>query len=152
MSALRLILELDGWFLESLQGIRIVTWPNGWLKDFLLNLWLFTTEPDSEFFLAFWFTACTQHKPRHALGIWICRCIPFYIRELLAWKSADAHSTKSLKIVRCKRWCPKDLRVRAPSATVPMHFLQTDIFCQTCVSRNRNFVEEMFSWHITWQA
>ena len=33
----------------------------------------------------------------HALGIWICGCSLFYIRELWASKSAGAHSTKSLK-------------------------------------------------------
>ena len=30
---------------------------------------------------------------------------------------------KSLKIRGCKRWCPKDLRVRAPAAPVLTHFL-----------------------------
>ena len=38
-------------------------------------------------------------------------------------KSAGAHSTKSLKISGCKRWCPKDLRVRAPVAPALTHSL-----------------------------
>ena len=59
----------------------------------------------------------------HALGIWICGCSLFYKRELWASKSAGAHSTKSLKISGCKRWCPKDLRVRAPAAPVLTHSL-----------------------------
>ena len=37
--------------------------------------------------------------------------------------SAGAHSTKSLKISGCKRWCPIDLRVRAPAAPVLTHSL-----------------------------
>ena len=52
----------------------------------------------------------------NALGIWICGCSLYYKRELWASKSAGAHSTKSLKISGCKRWCPKDLRDRAPAA------------------------------------
>ena len=59
----------------------------------------------------------------HALGIWICGCSLFYKRELWASKSAGAHSTKSLKISRCKRWCPKDLLVHAPAAPVLTHSL-----------------------------
>ena len=44
--------------------------------------------------------------------------------ELWVPKSAGAHSTRSLKIISgCKRWCPKDLRVRAPAAPVIMHSL-----------------------------
>ena len=39
-------------------------------------------------------------------------------------KSADAHITRSLKISRCKRWCPKDLRVHAPAAPVLTHSLR----------------------------
>ena len=39
----------------------------------------------------------------HALGIWICGCSLFYKRELWATKSASAHSTRSLKIIGCKR-------------------------------------------------
>ena len=38
-------------------------------------------------------------------------------------KSAGAHSTRSLKISGCKRWCPKDLRVRAPAAPLLTHSL-----------------------------
>ena len=53
----------------------------------------------------------------HALGIWICGCSLYYKRELWASKSLGAHSTKSLKISGCKRWCPKDLLVRAPVLT-----------------------------------
>ena len=49
----------------------------------------------------------------HALGIRICRCSLFYKRELWASKSAGAHSTKSLKISGCKRWCPKDMMVHS---------------------------------------
>ena len=60
----------------------------------------------------------------HALGIWICGCSLFYKRELWTLKSAGAHSTKSLKNSGCKRWCPKDLRVRAPTAPVLTHSLQ----------------------------
>ena len=60
----------------------------------------------------------------HALGIWICRCSLFYRRELWVSKSAGFNSTKSLKICRCKRWCPKDLRVRAPAAPVLTHSLK----------------------------
>ena len=60
----------------------------------------------------------------HALGIWICGCSPFFKRELWASKSAGApHSTKSLKISGCKRWCPKDLWVHAPAAPMLMHTL-----------------------------
>ena len=51
-------------------------------------------------------------------GIWICGCSLFHKRELWASKSAGAHSIKSLKISGCKRWCHKDLRVRAPAAPV----------------------------------
>jgi hypothetical protein len=50
----------------------------------------------------------------HALGILICGCSLLYKRDLWASKSAGAHSTKSLKISGCKRWCPKNLRVHAP--------------------------------------
>ena len=58
----------------------------------------------------------------HALGIWICGCSLFYKRELWASKSEGAHSTKSLKISGCKRWCPKDLRVHAPVLTHSLHY------------------------------
>ena len=40
-------------------------------------------------------------------------------------KTAGAHSTTSLKISGCKRWCPKDLRVHAPAAPVLTHSLLT---------------------------
>ena len=60
----------------------------------------------------------------HALGILICGCSLFYKRELWASKSAGAHSTKGFKISWCKRWCSKDLRVRAPAAPVLTHSLQ----------------------------
>ena len=53
----------------------------------------------------------------NALGIWICGCSLIYKRELLVSKTAGAHITKSLKISGCKRWCPNDLRVRAPVLT-----------------------------------
>ena len=43
--------------------------------------------------------------------------------ELLVSKSVGAHSTRSLKISGCKWWCPKDLRVCAPSAPVLTHSL-----------------------------
>ena len=43
--------------------------------------------------------------------------------ELLVSKSVGAHSTRSLKISGCKRWCSKDLRVRAPAAPVLTHSL-----------------------------
>ena len=64
----------------------------------------------------------------HALRIWICGCSLFYKRELLATKSAGAHSTKSLKISGCKRWCTKDLRVLAPAAPVLTHSLPNTRF------------------------
>ena len=49
----------------------------------------------------------------NALGIWICgcRCI------LESSGSQNCRCTRSLKISRCKRGCPKDLRVRAPVLT-----------------------------------
>ena len=62
----------------------------------------------------------------HALGIWICGCSLFYKREL--WASKSDYSTKSLKISGCKRWCPKDLRVRAPVLT---HSLEHILICCT---------------------
>ena len=36
----------------------------------------------------------------------------------LGLKTVGAHSTRSLKISGCKRRCPKDLRVHAPTAPV----------------------------------
>ena len=48
--------------------------------------------------------------------------------ELWVSKSVGAHSTRSLKISGCKRWCPKDLRVRAPAAPVLMHSLPLQMF------------------------
>jgi hypothetical protein len=44
------------------------------------------------------------------------------------WRSlglitVGAHSTRSLKISGCKRWCPKDLRVHAPTASDLTPFL-----------------------------
>ena len=39
----------------------------------------------------------------------------------LGLKAAGAHSTRSLKISGCKRWYPKDMRVRAPTAPVLTH-------------------------------
>ena len=65
----------------------------------------------------------TMQISGHVLGIWICWCSLFYKREPWASKSAGAHSTKNLKISRCKRWCPKDLRVCAP---VLMHSLNAN--------------------------
>ena len=59
----------------------------------------------------------------YALGIWICGCSLLYKRELWASKGARAHSTKSLKISGCKRWCPKDLWVPAPTTPVLTHSL-----------------------------
>ena len=53
----------------------------------------------------------------------ICGCSLLYKRELWASKSAGAHSDKSLKISRCKRWCPEKLRVRAPAAPGLTHSL-----------------------------
>ena len=52
--------------------------------------------------------------------------------ELWVSKSAGAHSTRSLKISGCKRWCPKDLRVCAPSALVLTHSLYNHPFVWTC--------------------
>ena len=76
-----------------------------------------------------------------ACGIWICGCSMFYKKEFWASKSAGAHSTKSLKISGCKRWCPKDLRVRATAAPVLTHSLECSIFCltstdATCATKN----------------
>ena len=58
----------------------------------------------------------------NALGIWICgcRCI---LESSGSQNSVVQHSTGSLKISGCKRWCPKDLRVRAPAAPVLTHSL-----------------------------
>ena len=42
----------------------------------------------------------------------------------LGLKTAGAHSSRSLKISGCKRWCPKDLRVRAPAARLLTHSLK----------------------------
>ena len=42
----------------------------------------------------------------------------------LGLKTVGAHSTRSLKISGCKRWCPKDLRVRAPAAPVLTHSMR----------------------------
>ena len=71
----------------------------------------------------------------HALGFWICGCSLFYKRELWASKSAGAHGTKSLKICRCKRLCPKDLRVRAPAAPV---LTQSLLIVKTAPDRDKN--------------
>ena len=38
-------------------------------------------------------------------------------------KTAGAHSTRSLKIIGCKRRCPKDLLICAPAALVLTHSL-----------------------------
>ena len=62
------------------------------------------------------------------LGIWICGGSPFYKRDLWASKSVGAHSTKSLKISGCNRWCPKDLRVCAPAALVLTHSLYLAVY------------------------
>ena len=71
----------------------------------------------------------------------------------LGLKTADAHSTRSLKISGCKRWCPKDLRVRAPVLT---HSLQTAILLHNImVSRNTKrsltYIDSIFHIYIsTW--
>ena len=39
------------------------------------------------------------------------------------WPSVVFNSTNNLKICGCKRWCPKDLRVCANAAPMPMHSL-----------------------------
>ena len=57
------------------------------------------------------------YRTGHALGIWIYGCSLLYRRELWASKSAGFNSTKSLKICRCKRWCPKDLQAHASVLT-----------------------------------
>ena len=69
-----------------------------------------------------------QPSAGRALGISICGCSLFYKRELWASKSASAHSTFSLKISGCKRWCLKDLRVRALTATVLTHSLDVTVY------------------------
>ena len=66
------------------------------------------------------------HNSGHALGICICGCSLLYRRVLWASKSAVFNSTKSFKICRYKRLCPKDLRVCAPAAAVLTHSLQLD--------------------------
>ena len=53
------------------------------------------------FFMWVWHIRIIQ-KQGMRLGIWICGCSLFYKRE--HWAS------------KCKGWCPKDLRVRAPAA------------------------------------
>ena len=66
----------------------------------------------------------------------------FYKRELWASQSAGAHSTKSLKINGCKRWCPKDLRVHAPAAPVLTHSLAADINLK---------ISHKFYWNWGWK-
>ena len=93
-------------------------------SDFLGNIpfiefWVIKAIP----FKTCLFQILSQLQTGHALEIWICGCSLFYKRELWASKSAGAHSTKSLKISGCKRWCPKDLRVRAPAAPILTHSL-----------------------------
>ena len=73
-------------------------------------------------------------KAGHALGFLICGCSLFYKREL--W--AGAHSTKSLKICGCKKWCPKDLRVHAPAAPALTHSLLGNM------QMNRTYVDNLF--------
>ena len=63
----------------------------------------------------------------HALGIWICGCSLFYRREFWTSKSAGFNSSKSVKICGCKRCCPKDLRVCAPTAPVLTHSLTSAV-------------------------
>ena len=43
------------------------------------------------------------------------------------------HSTRSLKISGCNRWCPKDLRVRAPAAPMLTHSLIDNVQVSLCV-------------------
>ena len=74
--------------------------------------------------------------PGYALGIWICG---FYKRELWASKTAGAHSAKSLKISGCKRWCPKDLRMRAPAAPVLTHSLDPGWAKPNLVPKTRKY-------------
>ena len=66
----------------------------------------------------------SDDRKGHALRVWICGCSLFYKRQLWTSKSACAHSTKSLKISGCKRWCSKDLRVWAPAVPMLTHSLQ----------------------------
>ena len=49
-----------------------------------------------------------------------------YKREFWASKSAGFNSTKILEICGCKRQCPKDLRVHAPTAPVLTHSMSTE--------------------------
>ena len=63
----------------------------------------------------------------NALGFWICGCR--CILESSGSQNSgctNAHSTRSLKIGGCKRWCPKDQRVRAPAAPVLTHSLNVN--------------------------
>ena len=80
-----------------------------------------------DFFKFLWLSQKGPLKPGpslyitgNALGIWICGC-----RCILesSGSLALAHSTRSLKNSGCKRWCPKDLRVRAPALTHSLHNL-----------------------------
>ena len=70
----------------------------------------------------------------HALGIWICGCSLFYKIELRPSKSAGFNNTKILKICGCKRWCLKDLQVRAPVLT---HSLSS-LFCCIWIDLKRH--------------
>ena len=54
--------------------------------------------------------------------------VQVYPGELWGLKTAGAHSARSLKISRCKRWCLKDLRVHAAAAPVLMHSLIVPIY------------------------
>ena len=121
-------------FLGILGRVKCVNWPNCYATNrFLyvtLRYWLSRhlkmqlnkqTLVGFRAFIVSWQRSHTWEG--HALGIWICGCSLFHKRELWASKSAGAHSTKSLKISGCKRWCPKDLRVRAPAAPVLTHSL-----------------------------
>ena len=60
----------------------------------------------------------------------------------LGLKTAGAHSTRSLKISGCKRWCPKDLRVCAPASPVLTHSL--------CNHRKRKCSRSLESYLKSW--
>ena len=64
----------------------------------------------------------------------------------LGLKSAGAHSTRSLKISGCKRWCLKDLRVRAPAAPMLTHFLKGARKCQPLISTTHILPTYMCIW------
>ena len=106
----RTVLNSDTMGRNNLQSII-------WLTDYGHQIRAFLRFPNN-------FAHKTEKVVRYRACVRNCGCSPFYKRGLWASKSAGAHSTKSLKISGCKRWCPKDLRVRASAAPVLTHSLR----------------------------